>query len=917
MTDFSKVSRAIQYALVASTIATPAAFAQDSEDKADTVERIEVTGSRIQRTDMESALPVSVITAEDIAATGLNDVAGVIAQLPFNSAGSFQSASGSSASNHSSSGLRGLSSERTLVLVNGRRVAPSATLGGTATNLNLIPIEAVERIDVLRDGASSIYGSDAIGGVMNIILKRDFDGLAIKYNTENTTQGGRGQDGFALTFGSTGEKGRAVVVLEHRKWDALKGGQRPHLEADWNIPRNRSSVFAPEGSWRALTENDDGTLGAQYGNWHAGINCPDTNDGTTGANGQVVTVGDGTRCGYNFWDGKDYLPARKKDSMFGNFGYEISDSLEWTAQTLVLRDVAEVASTSLWTSGWSSGGENGLTLQADNIFNPTNPNSVNYDAAAAAEYTDDDGNLTPVPIRAAHRLVDVADRNSEFKTVVFDINTGLTWENDYGILDFNLGSSRQMVDRTTNYDYFVDKFQEAVNDGLYNPFARAGDATQATLDSFRHTATRRAETKITNVNLDWAAETSFELQGGTIAYAVGTQFQKMEFSDRQDAQSAAGNTFGAFGGDSAGERNYKAVYGELDLPILDNLQVKISSRYDKYSLPDKGQLSSGINVRYEPIDGVVLRGSYGQGFRVPDLDSLLGEPAVSFDTVIDRTNCAANPGNEDYCDGQQYERNSSGNPDLVPEESDQFSIGMAWNITDNIDMTLDYYNITINDEVAFVTAQEVVDLEANGKLADTYDPTRFFVRRDAAGDIELIGTGVANKAEKKTSGVDFSLNIGLDMADQGELTYAFEGSYILNFDEVDNIVDGARDKVGLSNDSSGGGIPEYRFVTSLTYELEEITARLALQYIDGYDGRTADEIQAGVSAEDKNHYGSFTTVDLVLSYNMDKFGRATIGARNLFDRMPDINDDLLYPFYSEDNHSIMGRAIYFTYVNTF
>ena len=153
----STLAKAVRFALISgvatAALSTSAVFAAEDGAK---VERIEVTGSRIQRTDMESALPVTVLSAEDIAKTGLSDVSAVLAQMPFNTAGSFISDAGSSASNHASSGMRGLGSNRTLTLINGRRIAPSATFGGDSTNLNLIPMDAIERIEILRKERSDV-----------------------------------------------------------------------------------------------------------------------------------------------------------------------------------------------------------------------------------------------------------------------------------------------------------------------------------------------------------------------------------------------------------------------------------------------------------------------------------------------------------------------------------------------------------------------------------------------------------------------------------------------------------------------------------------------------------------------------------------------------------------------------------------
>ncbi len=304
----TKVNKAIKLAIALSaatsaSLLTNTAFAEEAVEE---VERIQVTGSRLGRTDLESALPVTIISEQDIKATGLPDVAAVIAQLPFNTQGSFVSAGGSSAANHSSSGMRGLGSNRTLTLINGKRIAPSASFSGESTNLNLIPLEAVKRIDILRDGAASIYGSDAIGGVINIILKDDYEGLTVKADIGRPSGESGEEDGFSITMGSSSEKGSSLFVYEHKEWDGIKYGTRaPVLDADWDIPYNRSSLYAPEGNYRRL---DDGL-------WVAGANCPTERVIDFGAGGQ--------RCGYNFLDGKNFNPNRKKDAAFGSFTYNI------------------------------------------------------------------------------------------------------------------------------------------------------------------------------------------------------------------------------------------------------------------------------------------------------------------------------------------------------------------------------------------------------------------------------------------------------------------------------------------------------------------------------------------------------------------------------------------------------------------
>ncbi|BCV36192.1 MULTISPECIES: TonB-dependent receptor plug domain-containing protein [Shewanella] len=873
------VSKAVRFALfggaAAASLSLPAVQANENEQQ---LERIEVTGSRIKRTDMESALPVTVMSSEDIAKTGLTDVSAVLAQMPYNTAGSFISDAGSSASNHASSGMRGLGSNRTLTLINGRRIAPSATFGADATNLNLIPMDAIERIEILRDGASAIYGSDAIGGVINIILKKNYDGLGFDLKFANPTQGGRDEMSASMTFGNTSDKSSSLVIIEHKKFDPLKGGQREHLTANWDKAYGRSSLYAPEGTWRPVAarpgKKEDGTFEtpSYTGDYVPGKDCPAD---------QIVQSKDGPRCGYSMFDGTDYLPDQTKDSLFSNLTYKITDNLEWFGQAIVMRDKSTTSSTALWTPN--------LFIAADNPLNPT------YGTAGATE------------VQAYHRLTGVADRSTTFKSDVVDVVTGLNLELDAGSLNWYVQYSDQQVDISTDSYVFEDNLQQAVDAGLYNPFVLGGNATQATLDSFLHTATRQADSKTTATAISWAALAPIALPGGDIGYAVGAEYQKMEFSDRRDAQQAAGKVLGTYGGDSAGERNYKAAFVELELPVTDDLNVKLASRYDQYSLPDEGQLSSSINLRYQLLDNLVLRASYGQGFRAPSLDDLLGEAATSYDRVIDTKGCQMLPPDQregaDVCESTQYLRKSSGNPELKPEESDQYAFGAVWNITDDISLVVDYYNIEISNQVSYVGAQTILDLEATTGLG-AYDPKYVYVKRDTDGKIEEIGAGYINMDGVQTSGLDVSFSSRFELGNYGSLKFALDGTYALEYTEQASPVDPRYDVLGTK------GYPELRFNSTFSYEYDAFSASLIAKYIDSYAGETPQQQAANI---DKQDFGSFTTWDLAMNYDFDQFGKVTVGARNLFDAMPTVNYELSYPGYDADTHNIIGRVVYAGY----
>jgi iron complex outermembrane receptor protein len=877
MYNNNKITKAVRLAVMVSagvvTVISVSAFSAEEVSEEEKVERIQVTGSRISRGDLESALPVTIISSEAIRSTGLPDIGAVIAQMPFNSQGSFVSKAGSSAGNHSASGLRGLGSNRTLTLINGKRMAPSATNDGEATNLNLIPLEAVERIDILRDGAGAIYGSDAIGGVINIILKRDFEGLILKVDAGRPSQKSGDEDGFSLTLGTASDKGSSLIVLEHKEWEGIRYGTRaPVLNADWSIPYNRSSLYAPEGNYHPVD-----AAGDKNGDWVAG-DCPAD---------RKIPVGGGERCGYSFLDGKNFIPGRIKDSFFGNFIYNIADNVTWQTEVMAMRDTTNTASTSVWTP-------EGTFMAKDNVNNPT------YGTTGATD------------IQAYTRLVGVADRETDFDSNVYHFGSTLTWELDAGTVEFFGNASRQDVNLVQEHYILRDKYDEAVQAGLYNPFVQGGDATINTLNSFLHTNTRRAITATKGVGALWASETNFELSGGNLAYSVGGEWQDYRFEDKLDRQSSpGGGATPTFGGNSGGERTYYAAFGELDIPLTKDLSIKLASRYDKYSVPDEGQLSSAINARYQLLDNIVVRASFSQGFRAPSIDDLLSEEALSFNNVTDPIFCAtltpAEQAGNDFCsDGEQIERRSEGNPNLQPELSEQFSAGLIWDITESVDLTLDYYNIQIDDQVQFLGAQDVVDLEVAG-LLNTFDPEAINITRDANQMITEIKTGSINQVGTTTSGIDLAFSASIETDSIGNFSYKFGGSYVLEYETQATPLAERYDEVGSVS------TPKYRFNTSFGYAISDFNAKLTYRYIPTYSDLTVVEKLGGNEETNQKSWG---IIDINFNYDLSDFGVITFGVRNLADKMPVLNQTFRNGF-DANNHSVDGRVLYGSYTITF
>lgn len=858
--------------LINVTLASTAAFngvAHANDDSAESIERVEVTGSRLNRADMESALPVTVISSEAIVASGLTDISDVLADLPFNTTGSVISDGGSSAANHAGSGMRGLGSSRTLVLVNGRRIAPSATYGGSAANLNLIPVDAVARLEILRDGASAIYGSDAIGGVYNIILKKEYDGLALKVNASNTSDGGYGKRGATLMFGTATDTASSMTVVELQKQDPVKDGQRPHISTNRETSYRMSSLYAPEGTYRPVEEagKNDYT-----GDYVPGKDCP--------AEWIVPdSKGLGFRCGYANTKGKDYLPERTKVSIFNYSKMDISDQLSVNSQMLILNDRSSTESSSLWTDE--------LYMDHDNPLNPT------FGTENASD------------IRVYHRLADVADRRAKFDSLVLDMNLGLSYELESGVFDVSFTHSRQDVDVQTNHYAFKGNLQNAVNEGRYNPFVRGGNADAATIASIRHTATREAYSRMNIANIAWSSELPIELDGGTVAYSIGAETSKQVLFDARDAQQQAGLVQGAYGGDTGGERDYRAVFTEFSIPVTEDIVINAASRYDEYDLPDVGQLSSSINIRYEFSDKLVLRGSYSEGFRAPDIDDLLSDKAESYNRVFDRTTCGST------CEREQVLRVSGGDLTLKPESSQQIGFGLVADPFENFSITLDYYHISMDDQIQFIDAQDVVNLEAYGLLDQFKD--KLYVKRDAEGEIEEVGSGNINMEGYLSEGIDWEINYKLVTQDIGDFGFKFSGSYVLEYSEKKTPTSDRYNHVGYED------VPEYRLIFNTNYSYDAFYVGLTYNYMASFYGEDAEEEferQSAGGEKTVEDFGAFAQLNLVTSYNIENYGKVVLGARNILNEYPDVNESLRHG-YNADLHNIRGREIYANYQVSF
>ncbi|WP_192959150.1 TonB-dependent receptor plug domain-containing protein [Shewanella sp. FDAARGOS_354] len=339
MTTQTTVARAVRFsllALVSTSIAPIAMAAEQGAVDADKVERIAVTGSRIQRTDMETSSPVTVISRAEIDASGTATVSDFVRNLSQNSFGSFREASGfgSGQSSQSTVSMRGLGSQRTLVLIDGRRMGSSVAFGGGTQNLNVVPMAAIERIEVLRDGASAVYGSDAVAGVINIITKKEFEGVEFDADLGATQHGGAEKSNARFTFGVNGEKTNMVASVEYYNRAALYDADRDYSD----------TLYSPHG-WPGTGFYVDKTkpvLGAD-GKPTGKYETVSFADERCGEGNSLVTGSDGKQtCSYNAAAESATMAAQERFSTFVKVDHELTEDINWTNRLMMSR---------VWTEG--------------------------------------------------------------------------------------------------------------------------------------------------------------------------------------------------------------------------------------------------------------------------------------------------------------------------------------------------------------------------------------------------------------------------------------------------------------------------------------------------------------------------------------------------------------------------------------
>ena len=859
-------------ALIASAVSlaiqVPSALAADEK-----VERISVTGSHIKRSDMEGPSPLTSLNAEDIAKTGVTDLIGLFTKLPSSGQGTFSTQGNNSddtANGGSSVSLRGLGADSTLILVNGRRisVSPFAKNIDTAfVDINNIPLAAIKRVDILKDGASATYGSDAIAGVINIILKDDYDGVELSAKIGDTSDGGGEEQNLSLLWGSSGDKSSHTFVVDYFDRSEILYADRDFTRTANQAARTglhyasdfRSSAGIP--GTIALLSDPTNRLADTFGNDHCSAEDLDLANNL---------------CRYDYSPHMSMVPDTERFSFNYMGRYEVNDSLR-------IRTELNGQNAKTTIRGAGSPSFNELTMDGDNINHP---------------FADDPNHgFHGEDLTMRRRMVDIGNRvkqsTSNYYRAIFSVEGEMgEWQWDAGYSYIKSEATERGVDGFPN----SARVQEAIDSGLWNPFEPSSN-TQEALDFIETNTTRVG--KSTNKSFDATVSGPLmEMAAGELMLAVGAEYREEAIEDNPDDQFLRGEVFGTEATKANGSRDNTSIYAELGVPVTEDFELQLALRREDYS--DFGTTTDPkVAFLWGATDSVQFRGSYGTAFRAPSLHQIgLGNTDES-PTLVDTVRCAAVGNVNKACDPQEYTAVLSGNPNLEAEESTSFNLGLIVELADNLDFAVDYYSYDIEN---IITKDTQFKFSTLGNDPATVQRLPSSVVGDP-GEVVRIFDQYENIGEVETTGIDLDVNYKLE-TDMGQFDFSYVLNYVLKYEDARPNSDGS-----LRIDTSEGDFeqPEIRWTFATSWTKNDWNANVAINHIGEFQQDDSVRIQGdGTVLPDID---SMTTVDTVINYIGIENTTLTLGITNLFDEEPPFSyHDFMG--YVDTVHNGQGRFVY-------
>lgn len=877
-------------------VALPAAAEQ-------VLEEVVVTGSRIKRSDANSISPISVLTEQDLNASGNLTLENFIQDMPAVNGGDFGAGVNNGNPGVATVSLRGLGPNRTLVLVNGKRFSSQGVNG--YVDLNTIPTSIVDRVEVLRDGASTVYGSDAIAGVVNIITKTDFEGVDLDFGYDVTDESDGDQYNLSVTFGNTFDKGNFVLGAQVTKRDEIRQGDR-----DFS-----ACPFFDDGV-RTICGGSPTTTPAQF-----------VPLGADAGLGSLVRAADGTVRPFNAatdafnFAALSYLTTPMDVySAYASVNYELmqTDDLGVVNASLEMnysnRESDQLLAPVGTFGGWVTG--------------QTHPDNPFGDALCGSNPLC----TTPQALATSRRLTESGGRrftqdvNNWRMTFGLDgeLGNGWNWDVSYTIAKWEDSQRDLGRPNRPNIEAMLDPVlcAAATNGcpGVFNPFI--SDSMNAAQVAYGFVGVNtKEESSLNLLQANISGDMGIELPGGAINWALGFENRREEASSNPDGGAAIGAIAFTPGNVTGGDYEVDEFYGEIVLPILSGeplaevLTVEASARYTDVDFLDDSDTVFKVAVEWAPIDDIRFRATYAEGFRAPNISELfLGQqqsaesytdPCRNYGTSGTDANTVANC----QADGLAPNFNlatfqattlQGGNPNLEPETSESFTFGVVYTpeFLNSLTVSIDYYDIEIENAVGSAPTSEVISAcYASAGFSDalcalivgpafpgvdeTPSPAAP-TRRNSNLQLSGILQTNANLATYETSGIDFQIDYGMETP-IGYLDLRATGTYLKEYDYLPFTGGEVVELAGFFGGDPAFGNPatfaEWQVNYSATLTNDNWGATVTAKYMDST--KDIDAAPANLA----NTADSIVYWDLQGYYEWNQY-TITAGVRNLTDEEP-------------------------------
>jgi outer membrane receptor protein involved in Fe transport len=969
------LSRAMQLALggwVVVAAYTLPATAQDQDDPLSSNEVIEldrlVTGSRlISQVDIEGAAPVTVLDRGDIERVGLNDLAEIIRKLPSITGSPLSTRTNNGGNGASAVDIRGLGPGRTLVLINGRRDISNG-------DFSVIPVAAVERIDVLKEGASAIYGADAVAGVVNVITRRDFQGaeFSARYGRSLTLvnnpaaeelddTGFSGSNGGAkrlsLVLGDTSEKSRFIIGLEYNEQEAVFQG----------------NVDSPQFQQSLSLQDLDDYLAAGLGSVNRDIDGDGrpgliSTGSPTGLGGRFVTedgvftidldsreprefndCGDTESCGgdlYNFSPVNYLQTPFERVNLFVEGDYDLFDNVNAYVEARYSNRrseqlLAPLPYTSLFDPAVSLG-DDVFGVPASNVYNPFGEDVTEFN----------------------RRIVETGGRRSSNEINQVQLNAGLrgtlgdwapTWDWD---ISWQWGR-RSRID-TDRGQFVGERIVNAIGPSFFddddiarcgsegnvidgcvplNLFGGAGTITPEQLAYVTADLNDRSTTKRQVLNASLNGDL-LDLPAGSLGAAIGYEHRKESFNFIPDSGKATDAVTGNTSGSTSGQYDVNSVFAEVKIPLLSGvpgielLELGGGFRYDNYStIGSTGNFQGSL--RWQPINSLLIRGSYSQVFREPNVSELFSALSDSFPTTQDvcSTGVVGNPAAPNLfseltpeqqarcvstgAPAEGFVQNSTqirarvgGNPELRPETGDTYTVGFAWSpeFIPGFSLTADYWNVKLDDAITNIAAGNIIaQCVVEGNLDQCAN-----INRRADGNLDSVLAVNTNIGAENASGVDVGINYSTN-------THwgLFDSRLLLTYlNERESQVLNSADAAGRFESRNGlneGVYPRWKGNLNVDWSYGNFGASVNVDYlgaVDEFNLNALNALEPGASEDTafRQRIGAEWYVDLVGRYQFDWGTQLSAGLTNVFDNDPPFILGAQNANTDVDSYRLLGRS---------